>query len=389
MRQPLSLSLLLIALAVLAAAGACSGILEPGSTDAITADASTGSDLLSHGTDAPLGPPVDATGEVAPADHAIVVGPDGALPDQTLPDQTLPLDQAPPPDQAAPDPKQRFGINIDPANPAGNPTAQQLKLAGVRWVRIEWKSSQGYALYDPAIAALRAAKLKVLLLVDYASVPGKPASDAASSEWTSYLQTFDSGLDAIAAHYADGVDGWQVWNEPDLPKQPGYDPGVPADQYGKLLLAAVGTIHKHSTRPVITGGLASGNPGYLTQAKQSAGALTVDAVAVHPYGQRAPDNWPSASWGFGNMSTLLNAYLAFGKPIWLSEIGTNDTSSATFQADYLENVYTLAKNSFGAKVPVVLWFCWSDGMVSPYGLLDGSGQPKPAYTRYQSIAGSW
>jgi len=89
------------------------------------------------------------------------------------------------------------------------------------------------------------------------------------------------------------------------------------------------------------------------------------------------------------MSGLLNAYLAFGKPIWLSEIGTNDTSSATFQADYLENVYTLAKNGFGANVPVVFWFCWSDAMVPPYGLLDGSGQPKPAYTRYQSIAGSW
>ena len=69
---------------------------------------------------------------------------------------------------------------------------------------------------------------------------------------------------------------------------------------------------------MITGGLASGDPFYLTRARDAVGGLTVDAVAVHPYGQRAPDNWPDPTWGFGNMSDLFNRYLAFGKPVWVS-----------------------------------------------------------------------
>jgi hypothetical protein len=348
---------------IVVCACSCSSVLSTSKTDATTqvsSDAPLGKDQA----DAPT--TLDAFREDLPRE--------GPAPDQA----PLPADPAP----------ERFGISIDPANPAGNPTAQQLKLAGVRWVRVEWKSSSGHSLYDPSIAALRAAKLKVLLLLDYASAPGKPASSASSGEWSTYLQTFDSTLDAIAAHYGDGVDAWQIWNEPDLPAQPGYDPGVPAVHYGKMLLAAVTTIHKHSTRPVITGGMASGDPGYLTQATQAA-ALTADAVAVHPYGQRAPDGWPTTGWGFGEMSALLKAYLAFGKPVWISEIGTNDSSSPTFQADYLENVYTLTKSAFGAKVPVVFWFCWSDGMVPPYGIVDAGGQPKPAYVRYQTLAGSW
>jgi subtilase family serine protease len=33
-----------------------------------------------------------------------------------------------------------FGMNVDPANPAGNPSAPQLAALGVRWVRVEWKA---------------------------------------------------------------------------------------------------------------------------------------------------------------------------------------------------------------------------------------------------------
>jgi hypothetical protein len=312
------------------------------------------------------------------------VPPDLVPPDLVAADLVAAADAGKP----QPPTKLRYGMNIDPANPKGNPAAKTLKAAGVRWVRIEYKSSKGYALYDPLIAAHRAAGLKVLLLVDYASVPGKPASDASASQWTAYLALFDKGLAGIAKHYGNGVDAWQVWNEPDLPKQPGYDPGVPAAHFGKLLAAAVKTIGLHSTRPVIGGGLASGSTSYVAAAVKAAGPLTVDALAVHPYGQRAPDDWPHAGWGFGNMSSLLKAYLALGKPVWISEIGTDVTSPSTFQADYLQNVYLLAKQ-LGKQVPVVFWFCWSDGMVSPYGVLDAQGKPKPAHARYEKLAGAW
>jgi hypothetical protein len=46
----------------------------------------------------------------------------------------------------------------------------------------------------------------------------------------------------------------------------------------------------------------------------------------------------------------------------------------------------LVEGEYAGRVEVVFWFCWSDGMVSPFGVVDASGKPKPAYHRYQTIA---
>jgi hypothetical protein len=278
-------------------------------------------------------------------------------------------------------------MNIDPANPAGNPSAEQLKEIGVRWVRIEWKAHLGFGFYDAIVSSYRAAGLRVLLLVDYASVPGKPGSNAGDADWLSYLSSFAEGVRNLAEHYRDGVDAWQIWNEPDLfHPGTGYDPGVPAQHFGAMLRRSVEAIRPYSIRPIVTGGLASGDPGYLASARDAAGGLPVDAIGVHPYGQRAPDDWPNPSWGFGNMSDLFDRYLVFGLPLWVTEIGTVDES---VQAAYLENVFSLVRDEYSGRVPVVLWFCWSDGMVPPFGIVTSAGEPKPAYHQYRAITPPW
>lgn len=277
-----------------------------------------------------------------------------------------------------------FGMNIDPANPAGFPTPQALGDIGARWVRIEWKANPGFGFYDSAIANYRAAGLRVLLLVDYSSVPGSPPSNAADATWRDYISRFVAGVGDIASHYGNGVDAWQIWNEPDLfAPGTGYDPGIPAHLYGVMLRDTAGAIRARSTRPVVTGGLASGDPGYLSRTRSAVGGLFVDAVSVHPYGQRAPDNWPHSGWGFGNMSELFDRYLAFGLPLWVTEIGTVDSSN---QAAYLENVYELAQSSYAGRVNRVFWFCWSDGMVPPFGVVTSTGAAKPAYWSYRAVA---
>lgn len=280
-----------------------------------------------------------------------------------------------------------YGMNIDPANSLGNPSAAELQATGVRWVRIEWKIGLGYSYFDPIIADLRANGISVLLLVDYASVPGGPGSGGTSGQWDSYITTFVSDVGGIAAHYVDTVDAWEVWNEPDL-LFPGaaYDPGVPPDKYGMMLRDTWFAIKAHSTRPVIVGGLASGSPQYLTDAINAVGSLFADAVGVHPYGQRAPDDWPDPGWGFGNLTTFYNAYLPFGVPLWVTELGTVDAAN---QAQYITNIYDLTRSFYLPNVPVLLWFCWSDGMVPPHGLLDSGLTPKPSYFAYQASAPPW
>jgi hypothetical protein len=285
-----------------------------------------------------------------------------------------------------------YGINIDPSNPGGRPSAAQVKAMGARWVRIEWKHYEGgYAFYDSIISDYRSVGVKVLLLVDYTSpTAAKPASNASDATWNSYRAAFNATLSDLANHYRDSVDAWQVWNEQDLfAPGSGYDPGVPAHQYGYMLRDARPAIRAYSSRPIVTGGLASGDANYLgTVRTYAGGSLPVEYVAVHPYGQRAPDGWPDPGWGFGEMSDLFDRYLAYGKPLWVSEIGT-DTTDTGFQANYLENVYRLASGEYANRVPVVFWFCWSDAMVPSFGVLYSNGAAKDAYSRYQWLAGSW
>jgi hypothetical protein len=49
-------------------------------------------------------------------------------------------------------------------------------------------------------------------------------------------------------------------------------------------------------------------------------------------------------------------------------------------------VYDLARNHYGARAPIVFWFCWSNGMVNPFGVVDRAGRQKAAYVRYRALA---
>src|SRR5690606_39154738 len=144
-------------------------------------------------------------------------------------------------------------------HPGGHASPAQLRDIGVQWVRIEWKDPQGFSHYDPIIAGYRAAGLKVMLIVDYASMPMiKPASNADDATWNNYRPAFNGRVEAIAQHYGAQIDAWQIWNEQDL-NLPGtnYDPGVPAHQYASMLNNAVSAIRSHSAAPIVWGGLAS------------------------------------------------------------------------------------------------------------------------------------
>lgn len=41
-----------------------------------------------------------------------------------------------------------------------------------------------------------------------------------------------------------------------------------------------------------------------------------------------------------------------------------------------------------AALGPVIWFCWSDAMVSPFGLTDASDNPKPSYFSYTNFTGA-
>lgn len=279
-----------------------------------------------------------------------------------------------------------FGVNIDPANPAAAPSPEEVRALGARWVRIEWKRELGFDFYDPLIAGYRDAGIRVLLLVDYTSTPvGKPSSAAPDEEWSGYLAEFAATAAELAEHYRDGVDAWEIWNEPDQPPEPGYDPGVPARVFGPLLRDASAAIRPRSSRPLVVGGLSSGQSSYYLECLAAVGGwLDYDAVGVHPYGKQ-PDGYDQAS-GTGSLGAFYDEFLAVsGLPLWVTEFGTWDDAD---QPQYTRAFYETTGSRYLDRVPVAFVFAWSDTQRPgfPFGLHDVAGGRKPSFDAYASAA---
>lgn len=67
------------------------------------------------------------------------------------------------------------------------------------------------------------------------------------------------------------------------------------------------------------------------------GLAVVQAVAIHPYGRRPTQNFPTPTWGFGTLESLVDQYRRFGKPIAITEFGVK--LSDGFRARAAENAH--------------------------------------------------
>ncbi len=287
-----------------------------------------------------------------------------------------------------------FGLNIDPKNPYGEAPITSLQELGIGSVRIEFKDSSegdqiptdGFNFFDSKIDSYHTSNIEILMIIDYSSLAGTPWGSSDPIAWTAFSEKYSARANVIATHYKGKISAYQIWNEPDLVGDESYKPYIPSQSYGKILKKAYETIKAADPNAkVITGSFASGNMSYISQMKSAAGGtIYADAVAIHPYGQRAPDNMPQPQWGFGNLSefiTIVKGYSS-GKPLWITELGTVDQN---YQSDYVKAVYRMTFNQFRTAIDRVFWFCWSDSMVPPFGLVDTNQQPKNTYHSYKSI----
>lgn len=291
-----------------------------------------------------------------------------------------------------------YGLNVA----ADGSRAAIASDLGTSWVRLELvDGSTGDAL-APGVAARLTATLddyhardaSVLLLVDYSSLGGN-AGFGACGDWRGYRRAWLARLGRVAAQLGSRVDAWEIWNEPDQPLlacgEAGYNPGIPAAEYGPLLRDAYAAIRNAgSSAPIVTGGLDSGNVQYILEGANAAGGLWADGVSVHPYGvvpdaRWCPDPGEDLNCDWGTLGGKVDEYTAAtGLPVWITEWGlkTTDTRHA---AAYLADGYA-AFASRGSRVAHAFWFCASDAMVPPFGLTFRDGTPKPdVYATYQGL----
>jgi hypothetical protein len=296
-----------------------------------------------------------------------------------------------------------FGLNIDPNNIKGNPNPAELSQLGVEIVRYTYADSSGgdqldsgkARFYQQKIQAYQQAGIRSLVILDYQTYPNKPGHNAGDGEWDGYIDRFARRCGQIAQLLASWRPAFQIWNEPDHPPKAGYEPTLREAVFGRMMRRAYQAIKAVDTNLfVVGGGLAAGNPSWLEQVIQSVGGdLSADAIAFHPYGQRPHREWPKPNWGFGYVGDLLNNYYRAGgnRPLWITEMGVKEEDLSQDQeqaAEFLRRYYRLITNYYSNKVQQVIWFCYSDGMVSSFGLLDGAGRRKPAYNAYREVAAS-
>lgn len=286
-----------------------------------------------------------------------------------------------------------FGLNV----PADGSHAGVASDLGARWVRVELvDESFDSELSDEAAARLAATlddyharDIRVLLLVDYGSLGGYPGFGHGTpcGDWIGWRDTWLARVGSVAQRFGDRVDAWEVWNEPDQPMlgchDGGYNPGMPAYQYGFLLRGAYYAIG--GSAPIVTAGFDSGLVSYVDDASNAAEGLYADAVAIHPYGVGlaiwCPDPGEGLNCAFGTLDGKLDEYAnATGLPVWITELGI-DTADSYHQADYITGMYRELANR---GVAHAFYFAASDAMVAPFGLTDGDWNPKPgAYDAYR------
>ena len=247
-----------------------------------------------------------------------------------------------------------FGVNADPRH--GYNPADMIDVA-VPWVRSVVKPDHDLG---PWLRQVRAARGRNLVII---------ARESLRPDWT-----FRAAARNYAARYGALVDAWQIGNEADA-RGPASWTMTPR-QLNRLIGAFRAAM---PSARLVAAGLVSGNPGYL----DAVDIRPVEAIAVHPYGQRPNATFRfGGGWeGWGEVRVLLDAYRRFGKPIWVTEFGgevglfDNEHHRAVYHSQIIE---ALAQ----AGVPVACVFCWSDGMVPGFGLVDVNGSAKETYAAF-------
>jgi hypothetical protein len=134
-----------------------------------------------------------------------------------------------------------------------------------RWVRIEWKAERGYSLYDPVIAAYRAAGLRVLLLVDYferAAQAGVECRRRRLAKLFAWIHR--EGARARRALWRRRGRLGDLERADLFARSQDTIPACRGSDFGAMLRDAVSAIRPLSSRPIVAGGLGR-DTSYLTQ----------------------------------------------------------------------------------------------------------------------------
>ena len=217
-------------------------------------------------------------------------------------------------------------VNVDPLNPAGSPSPAALHDLGVGGVRLVLRPA-----CLPYIETMRASGLGVLGVI--ANESGDPEQYIS---WPVSMLQVGNEMDGS------GPSSWTM---------------TPAEFYALWYWCA----ELFPNVPRIIGGLCSGS---VARGEQYLAVEGAAGFAVHPYGRDA-----------SSASDLIAAYreVTGYRNVYITEWNRPADQIA-------EYVAMLERETAGGW-----WFCHSDGMVYPYGLVTALQEPKPEYHELRRV----
>lgn len=161
-----------------------------------------------------------------------------------------------------------------------------------------------------------------------------------------------------AERFAPLVDALQVGNEPDHTSPSSWTMSL--TNLTQLGAVARGEFHRYvPSLPIVMGGLASGNPGYLDT--EVSWPAVFGICAIHPYTQTIT-----------SIGSFVQSYRnhARGKPLWATEFAWYDGIARPL-ADLL---------------PVSMMYCWQRWAGWQDALVDEQGAPTVRYAQFRALA---
>jgi len=253
-----------------------------------------------------------------------------------------------------------FGIQIDLNEDTKIPSSAQFAALNPSWIRFVYRP-------DKPIHSFSSGR-KSIVIFNHESAGGDvPLESTDFNAWKSYFDTSYFPALRTFVESNPNTSAIEIWNEEDHCSSGVYCPRIPETAYAYLIKNAAHIIKtQNASIKVIMGGLADGQPGYITNVKNAdpASLSQVDAVGIHPYG-KTPDGWGAEHLPFGELSDSIILYRAASAPldIWITEIGLG-LDDSVFQAEYVRRSFTLASS---INVPVVIWYGWIDSMTGGNG----------------------
>ena len=194
------------------------------------------------------------------------------------------------------------------------------------------------------------------------------------------LKGWSNYVTRLAKHLKGRVHLYEVWNEP--PNFTGRDQ-TPAD-YAKIVIASYEAVKAVDPDCLVGIAAKSAHVTYLEQVLLAGAKDHFDFISLHPYeilGGIAENAGSEAV--FMNIAPVVRKMLVAQNPakqnvpIVFTELGVDARMGVEVQASTLVKAYTMG---IAQGIECIEWFEGRDGDSGPMGLIDGKGNPRPAYT---------